>query len=341
MITESEIRYPIREELEKFQLAFRQAIVSEDTPLLQMVWEYVSSKQGKQLRPQLTFLSAMLCKGVSQKTYDAAVALELLHTASLIHDDVVDDSPTRRGKEAVHEHWTNKVAILAGDYILAKVIDIVARIRNLKIISIVAEIGAQLSSGEILQLHADSSMWITEEQYYRIIRKKTALLFAACAEAGAVSAGGSEKQTHALRTFGEELGICFQIQDDILDYSDSDILGKPTMNDIRDGKVTLPLLKAMERAPQAEAEEIRVLCERLNENDNDNDNKNDGVAPSNNNDADQQIKNFVMRYDGIGYAHKAMESHKKKAVEALKTFHDSKYKQSMLLLLEHAMQRLY
>lgn len=329
----AQIENPIRKEFEQFQQLFRKSIIATENPLLQMVWDYVAAKQGKQLRPQLTLLSAQLCKGITDKTLDSAIALELVHTASLIHDDVVDCSPMRRGRESVHTRWDNKVAVLVGDYILAKVIDIIAKIRNQRILGVVSQLSAQLSSGEILQLHANNSMWISEEQYNLVIKKKTAYLFAACAEVGAISAGASEKQTTALRNFGEHLGMCFQIQDDILDYSDSDMLGKPTMSDIRDGKATLPLLKALERAPQEEAEEIRLLCEQLN----------NGVAPSNNdpNDVDQRIKNFVLRYDGIGYARSVMEQHKKKAVEALKAFHDSRSKESLLLMLEHAMQRLY
>lgn len=318
-----EILRPIESEFETFKKAFRSAVVSDDTELLNQLWQYVVSKSGKQLRPQLVLLSAAMCREVNEKTIHAAVALELLHTASLMHDDVVDDSPTRRGGEAVHIRWTNKIAILAGDFVLAKVIEYIARIRNNKIVSLVAHLCQMLTSGELLQLHHADSMWISREHYFRVIEKKTAELFAACTEAGALSAGASEKQQHALRRFGLYLGMCFQMKDDILDYSDSEQLGKPTMGDVRDGKATLPLLISLERCSEAEASHIRMLAENPTE------------------ESLEEIKNFVLRYDGIGYTYHVMQEYKQKAVEALSTFHDSKYKSSLLLVLEYAINRIY
>ena len=188
----------------------------------------------------LVLLAAKLCRGVNEKTIDTAVTFELLHTATLVHDDVVDDSPLRRGIPTVQARWTNKVAVLTGDYLLAKVIELTAGLRNLKLFNIVAEIGQTLAKGELLQLHVDSSMWISESDYYKVIEQKTAALFASCTQAGAVSTGASMKQETALRTYGLELGLIFQMKDDLLDYSDSDELGKPTMSDVRDGKATLP-----------------------------------------------------------------------------------------------------
>lgn len=328
-----DIRHTIELEFARFEQDFEHTVVEENNPLLEQVWAYVVSKRGKQLRPQLVLLSAGLCRDITDKTIESAVALELLHTASLIHDDVVDDSPMRRGSAAVHTRFSNKVAILAGDYLLAKVIEKINNVRNTKILALISQLGYQLSSGEILQLHANSSPWISYEQYFRVIEQKTATLFSACAEVGALSTGATERQVNALRKFGTELGICFQLQDDVLDYSESEELGKPTMNDIRDGKATLPLLVSLDRAPKAEADDIRAICEQLNENAT-------NGRDDNENETEQRIRNFVLRYDGIGYARKVMQEHKKKAAEALSVFRDSKYKQALMLLLDYSINRI-
>lgn len=301
--------------------------MQSDNPLLAEVLDYIRAKSGKQLRPLLVLLSAEISRGVTDKSILVAVALELLHTASLVHDDVVDSSPTRRGAKAVHAKWNNKVAVLVGDYMLAKVIGITAEIRNTPILNIVAQLGRDLSSGEIMQLHANSTMWIDEAQYFRIIDRKTAQLFAACTEAGAESCLATMRQTTALREYGRHLGLCFQLKDDIFDYSDAEDLGKPTMNDIRDGKATLPLIVSLKRAPKDEAERIRQLAEDLN----------NGIADTF--DAEQEIKSFVLRYDGVRYATARMHEHKKSAGEALSVFRDSPSKKALLALLEYAVNR--
>jgi len=313
-------------ELVDFRRSYAHALES-DNPLLKEVAAHILARRGKQLRPMLVLLAAKLCHGVNEKTLDAAVAFELLHTASLVHDDVVDDSPLRRGVETIQKRWTNKVAVLTGDYLLSKVIEITAGLRNQKIFNIVGEIGQTLASGELLQLHANRSMWISEADYYSVIEKKTASLFAACTQAGAVSSGASMRAETALRTFGMELGMIFQMKDDLLDYSDSDEAGKPTMSDIRDGKATLPLLVSLERAPKAEAEEIRRLAERL--------------SAGEIQDEEQSILSFVLRYDGIRYVRQQMEVHKRRAIEALSVFHDSSVKAAMIQLLEYTIARVY
>lgn len=329
MAIKQDIIRPIEQDFRNFEKAFEKALYCEQ-PVLRDVLQYLLTKRGKQLRPQLVLLSAKLCKGITDKTIDTAVALELLHTSSLIHDDVVDSSPMRRGHDAVHIRWTNKVAVLVGDFILARVIQLIAGVRNQRILSIIANIGSTLSSGELLQLHANTTMWISRDQYYRVIEQKTACLFAACTEAGAESSGGTMRQVSALREFGLHLGMCFQLKDDVLDYSDSDELGKPSMGDIRDGKATLPLLIALERAPKAEADEIREIAEGVSHN-----------APHIDIfEAEQVIKSFVMRYEGVRYAYQQMQRHKEKAVEALNVFHDSTVKQSLLNLLDYSINRL-
>lgn len=301
-----------------------------DNKLQQEVLHYVGSRRGKQLRPLLVLLCAQICNPVTDKTLRSAVALELLHTASLIHDDVVDSSETRRGVAAVHTKWTNKVAVLIGDYMLAKVIGLVAEVRNIRILEIVSQLGRSLSSGEMVQLHVGQSMWIDEARYFQVIEQKTAQLFQACAEAGAESAGCTQRQRAALREYGRLLGICFQIKDDIFDYSDLEEIGKPTMSDLRDGKVTLPLIEALRRAPQDEAEHIREIGELL-------------AANSESPDAEkalQEVKSFVLRFRGDEYAVQQMLGHKKQATEALAVFRDSAEKNSLLALLDFAINRV-
>ena len=329
----TQIRQPIADEFRQYENLYEQTMRSENV-LLDQVLRYISAKRGKQLRPTLVLLAARLCRSVSDKTLRTAVALEMLHNASLVHDDVVDASPTRHGVAAVHDHWSNKVAVLVGDWMLAKMIGIIGEVRNAQILSIVSQMARALSSGELIQLHADSSMWISEERYFNIIGKKTAELFAACTEAGAVSAGASYRRQTAMRTYGYELGLIFQLKDDVLDYSDSEELGKPTMGDIRDGKATLPLLIALQRAPKEEAAHIREIAEELSSQQR-------TLSVQTQSEIEQQIKNFVMRYDGVRYAYQLMRTHKGKAEEALAVFHDSDTKQAMLTLLDYIISRLY
>jgi octaprenyl-diphosphate synthase len=258
------------------------------------------------------------------------VVLELTHTASLVHDDVVDNSPTRRGGKAIQEQWTNKIAVLTGDYMLAKVISLLSEIRNANILSIVSSMSKALTSGELLQLHAGQSMWISEKQYYQIIEQKTACLFAACSEAGAASTGATTRQMTAMRNYGMHLGMCFQIKDDILDYSDIEDIGKPTMNDIQDGKATLPLLISLQRASKEEAQAIREKAEALASKSK----QIDRFA------TEQDIKSFVLRYDGIRYSEQQMQMHRKKAIEALSIFPNRKYKDSLIAMLDYAINRV-
>lgn len=328
--TIQDIRRPIQIEFRQYEQAFADTLTS-DNQLLSEVLEYVHFKRGKQLRPILVLLSAAACKGITAKSIQTAVAMELMHTASLIHDDVVDDSPLRRGNEAVHTRWTNKIAVLVGDYMLAKVIEILADLHNTHILNTVANMGKSLASGELLQLHSGQSMWINEDRYLKVIEQKTACLFAACSSAGAASSGATIRQITALRQYGMQLGICFQLKDDVLDYSDIEDLGKPTMSDICDGKATLPLIISLARADKQEAEHIRDLAEGLAS-------KAPHINPL---EAAEDIKSFVLRYDGVRYAYRQMQQHRKRALEALSVLPDSKYKKALIDLLDYAINRVY
>ena len=326
----ADIKRPVETEWKRYERLMHDCMQADER-LQQTVLQYIAARSGKQLRPLIVLLCAQLCNPVTDKTLRAAVALEMLHNASLVHDDVVDSSDTRRGQPAVHTQWSNKVAVLTGDYMLAKVIGLVAEVRNIRILEIVSNLGRNLSNGEMLQLHFGQSMWIDEERYLRVIDQKTAQLFQACAEAGAESAGCTPRQRNALREYGRLLGLCFQIKDDIFDYSDLEELGKPTMSDLRDGKVTLPLIEALRRAPQEEAEEIRKKGERICEAD---------IAPDEETRLLEEIKSFVLRFHGDEYAVQKMLSYKKQATEALSIFRDSPEKSSLLALLDYAINRV-
>ena len=329
MASLAEIRKPIEGEWKRYEKVLHETLRADDK-VQQAVLNYILSQRGKQLRPLLVLLCAQICNPVTDKSLKSAVALDLLHNASLVHDDVVDHSDTRRGKPAVHTQWTNKVAVLMGDYMLAQVIGLTAEVRNIRILEIVANLGRSLSSGEVLQLHYGSTMWIDEEQYMKVIDQKTAQLFQACAEAGAESAGCTQRQRAALREYGRLLGLCFQIKDDIFDYSDLEELGKPTMSDLRDGKVTLPLIEALRRAPKEEAAHIKALGEQLAAN----------QMGAETEKALQEIKAFVMRFRGDEYAVQRMLAYKKQATEALSAFRDSEEKSSLLALLDYAINRV-
>lgn len=323
-------RSVIQTEFKQFEAVFAE-ILQSDNPLLSEVLDYVYTKRGKQLRPIMVLLSAGLCRGITDKTIQTAVSLELMHTASLMHDDVVDDTPIRRGDKAIHEKWNNKIAILVGDFMLSKSIELLSSVRNTTILNIVSDMCASLTSGELLQLHAGESMWISEEQYLQVIKHKTAHLFSACSEAGAVSAGATNRQQNAMRQFGMYLGLCFQLKDDVFDYSDIEDLGKPTMNDLRDGKATIPIIKSLQRATKEEANQIKELAEALA-----NDSQHIDTF-----EAEQEIRSFVLRYDGIRYAHQLMEKYRKKAIDTLQIFPDNKYKESLIGLLDYAIQRMH
>ena len=328
MASLADIVKPIEAEWKRYERLMHECMEADER-LQRAVLKYIAARSGKQLRPLVVLLSAKICNPVTDKTLRAAVALEMLHNASLVHDDVVDNSDTRRGQPAVHTQWTNKVAILTGDYMLAKVIGLVAEVRNIRILEIVSRLGKSLSSGEMLQLHVGQSMWIDEEQYMKVIDQKTAQLFQACAEAGAESAGCTPRQRTALSEYGRLLGLCFQIKDDIFDYSDLEELGKPTMSDLKDGKVTLPLIEALRRAPKEEAERIKNLTPTLSEGEGEEQKR-----------AQEEVKSFVLRFKGDEYAVQKMLAYKKQATEALSVFRDSAEKKSLIALLDFAINRV-
>lgn len=238
------IKHPIEAELADFVSLFNQSLSHEDG-LLGSALEHIRKRAGKRMRPILILLIARNFGQITDVTQNAAVGLELLHTASLVHDDVVDESEERRGQASVNATYDNKVAVLVGDYILSTALLCVARTHSEQIVTYLAELGRTLSDGEILQLSNIGRKDISEDVYYDVIKQKTAALFEACAGIGALSSGASEEDVMAAKQFGQNLGIIFQIRDDIFDYYDSKEIGKPTGNDMAEGKLTLPVIHAV------------------------------------------------------------------------------------------------
>lgn len=238
------IKHPIEAELADFVSLFNQSL-SHKNGLLGSALEHIRKRAGKRMRPILILLMARNFGQITDVTQNAAVGLELLHTASLVHDDVVDESEERRGQASVNATYDNKVAVLVGDYILSTALLCVARTHSEQIVTYLAELGRTLSDGEILQLYNIGRKDISEDVYYDVIKQKTAALFEACAGIGALSSGASEEDVMAAKRFGQNLGIIFQIRDDIFDYYDSKEIGKPTGNDMAEGKLTLPVIHAV------------------------------------------------------------------------------------------------
>ena len=240
----SQIRKPVAEDLARYERLFDTVLDHEDD-FLGRALQYVRSRKGKMMRPVLVLLIARECGAIGEKTLHSAVTLELLHTASLVHDDVVDESNERRGQASVNAVYGNQISVLVGDYLLSKSLQEAAFTGSLRIVDIISRLGGTLSEGEIFQIANIRSEQISEEAYFRIIDHKTAALFAACAELGALSADAGEDFIEKARRFGEIVGICFQIRDDIFDYFSNSEIGKPTGRDMAEGKLTLPVIYAL------------------------------------------------------------------------------------------------
>lgn len=255
------IKQPISSELDTFINLFNDSLSHADG-LLGQVLEHIRKRAGKRMRPMLILLMAKNFGEVTEVTQRATVGLELLHTASLVHDDVVDESGERRGQASVNASYNNKVAVLVGDYILSTALLNVSLTGDQAIITYLAQLGRTLSNGEILQLTNIRNQEISEEVYYQVIRQKTAALFEACAGMGAMSTGAGREDIEAARKFGQNLGIIFQIRDDIFDYYDSEAIGKPTGNDMAEGKLTLPVIHALRNTGD---EEMRALAMKVKE----------------------------------------------------------------------------
>jgi octaprenyl-diphosphate synthase len=284
------IKEPISADFQEFQLKFQDALVHSDG-LLSSALAHIRQRTGKQMRPMLTLLSAKNYGQISDVTHYAAVALELLHTASLVHDDVVDESSERRGQPSVNVSYNNKVAVLVGDYILSTCLLNVSFTNNHRILYYLSELGRTLASGEILQLQNINNQEISEDAYFQVIRQKTASLFETCCSMGALSVGASDEDVEKAKMFGQNLGTIFQIRDDIFDYFDSVDIGKPTGNDMREGKLTLPVIYAL---THSDFEPMKLLARKVK-------------VGKINADEIAVLVEFTKRQGGIEYAEQKME----------------------------------
>nr|WP_302830566.1 polyprenyl synthetase family protein [uncultured Bacteroides sp.] len=316
------IKSPISVELEEFKKHFDTSLSSSNL-LLNSVIAHIRQKNGKMMRPILVLLAAKLYGVVCPATLHAAVSLELLHNASLVHDDVVDESTERRGQLSVNAIFNNKVAVLSGDYLLATALVEVGMTRNYDIIDVVSNLGQDLAEGELLQLSNVSNPHFSEDIYFDVIRKKTAVLFAACTKAGALSVGVDGEKAEYARLLGEYIGLCFQIKDDIFDYYESKEIGKPTGNDMLEGKLTLPVLHALNSTEDSAAKAIAVKVKN-------------GTA------SDEEIArliDFAKQNGGIEYAIQTMYAYKEKALALLAALPDTDVKTALISYLDYVIER--
>lgn len=321
MIDRSKIEEPVAAEFARFNTEFETSLRSE-TRLLQKAIDQILSATGKHIRPLLVLLSAKACGEVTESSINAAVFLELLHTATLIHDDVIDETKQRRGVPSLNALFDNRVSVLVGDYILSTALIRSIQTGNLRIIGIVSDLGRDLSEGEIKQMETADESILDEQCYMQVIYKKTATLLAACASIGAISAGADDERVALMRDFGVQLGYAFQIKDDIFDYFKGQQIGKPTGNDIREGKVTLPLLFALRQGGR-EADELRRII----------------LAKDFTDEHIERLIAFAKAQGGIEYAEKKMEEFQQKAVGLLVQLPDTPAKQSLKILSEYIISR--
>lgn len=313
---------PIQSELTAFEAYFKESMRS-DVALLDKVTQYVVKRKGKQMRPMFVFLTAKMLGEINQVTYDATTLVELLHTATLVHDDVVDDANERRGFFSVNALWKNKIAVLVGDYMLSRILLLSIEKENLALLEVVARAVREMSEGELLQIEKARDLNIDEETYFEVIRKKTASLIATCCEAGAISVQATADQREKMRKFGELIGLAFQIKDDIFDYGTGEHIGKPTGIDIREQKMTLPLIYVMNHSPSEIRKELMYIMK-------------------NEFDVTARIKRaiqLVIEYGGIQFATLKMEAIANEALELLKSFPDNDAKNSLIGLVHYTMNR--
>jgi octaprenyl-diphosphate synthase len=322
MLSLDKIKQPIAPVMEKFESHFRDSMRSK-VPMLDRITHYIVKRKGKQMRPMFVFFSAGLCGGINDASYRAAALIELLHTATLVHDDVVDDSNERRGFFSINALWKNKIAVLVGDYLLSKGLLLSVENNDHELLKIVSTAVRVMSEGELLQIEKARRLDIKEEIYFDIIRQKTASLIASCCACGASSAGADQNVVSNMHLFGEYIGIAFQIKDDLFDYGPDGVIGKPTGIDIKESKMTLPLIYALSKAPYSEKKKVINIVR-------------------NHNTDDKKVKEviaFVKQGGGIEYAESQMKSYQQKAFEILDIFPDNIYRKSLHDLVQFTIER--
>jgi len=322
MITLEDIRKPVAEEMKVFNRQFRESI-SGNIPLLNIVTRYILRRKGKQLRPLLVLLTSKMSGKISRSTYTAASLIELMHTATLVHDDVVDDSNERRGVFSINAIWKSKVAVLMGDYLLAKGLLLAVEEKEYELLEIVSNASREMSEGELMQIQKSRSLNIDMETYYRVIRKKTATLIAACTASGATAAGASREIIDRVYNLGIHIGMAFQIKDDLFDYQPQGRIGKPTGNDIKEKKFTLPLIYALNQSDQGKR---NTMIRKIR-----NGGSNEGLV--------EEVIHFVNDHGGIEFASGKMVEYKNMALETLDEFPPSPSRESLKDLVEFTVSR--
>ncbi|WP_394750776.1 polyprenyl synthetase family protein [Spongiimicrobium salis] len=319
----AQIREPIEEEMELFEKKFYESMSSK-VALLNRITYYIVNRKGKQMRPMFVFLTAKMVSGgtINERSYRGASVIELIHTASLVHDDVVDDSNKRRGFFSINALWKNKIAVLVGDYLLSKGMLLSVDHEDFDQLKIISVAIREISEGELLQIEKARRLDITEDVYYEIIRQKTATLIAACCSLGACSVKPDSPEVETFRKFGELIGMAFQIKDDLFDYGDAKI-GKPTGIDIKEQKMTLPLIHVLNHCSQKEKKWL------INSIKNHNKNKK----------RVKEVIAFVKEKGGLGYAEKKMLDYKNEALEILNDYPDSPYKAALELMVNYVVDR--
>ncbi|CAN5407903.1 polyprenyl synthetase family protein [soil metagenome] len=319
-----EIKLPIRKEMELFEQKFRKAMQSS-VPLLDRIMHYIVKRKGKQMRPMFVFLAAGMTGGISESTYRAASLIELLHTATLVHDDVVDDSNLRRGFFSINALWKNKIAVLVGDYLLSRGLLLSVENEDFELLKIVSTAVRKMSEGELLQMEKARKLDITEAVYYDIITAKTASLIASCCATGAASSGNSPDMIRRMHDFGEAVGIAFQIKDDLFDYEQTEQTGKPRGIDIKEHKMTLPLIYALQKVDSSQKRFIMNTIRNHSED----------------KDKVEKVVNAVMQAGGLDYARKAMYSYQQKAFDLLEGIDNSTYRESLINLVRFTTERTH
>ncbi len=316
------IKAPISYEMEIFENKFRSAMRSR-APLLDRITHYIVRRKGKQMRPMFVFLVAKMLGDVEERTYRAASLIELIHTATLVHDDVVDDSNMRRGFFSINALWKNKIAILVGDYLLSKSLLMAIDHDDYTLLKVISRSIKEMSEGELLQIEKTRKLNITEDIYYEIIRMKTATLIASCCESGAISVNMPEEITKEMHKFGEHIGMAFQIKDDLFDYQQTNMIGKPVGIDIQERKMTLPLIYAINNASEKDKKWLIQSVKKHNKNKK----------------RVREVIDYVKKSGGIEYTITKMKEYQNKALNIISKQPNSPAKESLLEMINYVIER--
>ena len=322
MLKIKNIKHPISEEMSLFENKFKESLKT-NVSLLDKIMHYIIKRKGKQMRPMFVFLCSKLFNNVNESTYTAASLIELLHTATLVHDDIIDESNFRRGFFSINSLWKNKISVLVGDFLLSRGLLLAVEKEEFKLLKIVSKAVKEISEGELLQIEKTRKLDITEEIYYEIIKKKTATLISACCESGAQASNASPEDVEKMSDFGEKAGIAFQIKDDLFDYTQNPLIGKPTGIDIREKKMTLPLIYTLNKVDDKTKKYIINTIK--------NDSKNSKKV--------EEIIKLVKSNNGLDYAERKMNLYYQQALNILEEFPNNEAKNSLIKLLEYVIKR--